>query len=154
MPATTTTIESFTVIGIQGRTDNASELAGTGIIAGMWGRFFGELSRIPNRADANIVALYTDYESGAHGAYTFFIGTRVTSTADIPEGMVAREIPGGRYAVFTSERGRLDQVVPAVWQTVWRDSGLPRGFQTDFELYDTRAVNPADGVVDVYVGLK
>ncbi|MEP6714699.1 MAG: effector binding domain-containing protein, partial [Terriglobia bacterium] len=119
-----------------------------------WARFMPQSGQIPHRADANTIALYTDYESDDQGAYTFFIGVKVRSVADVPDGMVVRQIPPGPYAVFTSEAGPLETVVPAVWQGVWREAGVSRSFRSDFELYDTRAANPAHGIVDLFVGLK
>ena len=44
------------------------------------------------------------------------------------------------------------------WQNIWRmssaDFGGERLYGTDFELYDQRAANPANAIVDIYVGLK
>ena len=53
---------AFTVIGIAARTSNARELTPEGIIGKQWGRLMQEglLAKIPNKADQNIVAVYTD----------------------------------------------------------------------------------------------
>ena len=57
----------------------------------MWQRLFrdGVLAAIPNKADANIVALYTEYASDKDGAYTYVLGARVTKVESVPAGMVA-----------------------------------------------------------------
>jgi len=59
----------FMVVGISTRTTNAIEMSGRGVIGNEWNRFMkdGVLAKIPNRVDANIVALYTDYESDHSG---------------------------------------------------------------------------------------
>jgi predicted transcriptional regulator YdeE len=151
------TIGKFSLIGIEGRTDNTREIEGQGIIGGLWARFMEGPPRIPNRLDSSTLALYTEYESDEHGSYTFFIGAKVSATTDVPEGMAVREVPEGRYAVFTSEQGPLERIVPAIWQRIWweaRAAGYARSYRTDFELYDTRAADRSNGQIDVYIGLK
>src|SRR5262249_45530212 len=153
-------IEGFTVVGIEARTDNAREMTGTGIIAKQWGRFVGEnlLAQIPNRIDSAILAVYSDYESDEDGEYSFMIGARVTSAAAVPAGMVARSVPGGRYAVFTSERGAVEKVVVETWQKIWSatkaELGGERAYSVDFEVDDERARDPKNTQVDIYVGIK
>ncbi len=152
-------VEGFTVIGIAARTSNAREASPDGVIGKQWQRLMSEglLAKIPNRADGNIIALYTDYASDKDGEYTYVLGARVTSAESVPAGMVAKKVPTGRYAVFTSERGAVQKVVPQVWQRVWATPanapGGRRAYKTDFELYDERARDPREAVVEVYIGL-
>jgi predicted transcriptional regulator YdeE len=152
--------ESFTVIGISARTTNAKEMTGDGVIGKFWGRLFQEnlLAKIPNKADANIVAVYTDYASDHNGEYTFLLGAKVTSAADVPPGMVAKTVPAGKYAVFSSDSGPAYQVVPALWKKINRlpktATGADRLYRADFEIYDERARDPQASVVDVYIGIR
>jgi CubicO group peptidase (beta-lactamase class C family)/predicted transcriptional regulator YdeE len=152
--------DGFTVVGIAARTSNAKEITPDGIIGKQWMRLFQEglIGKIPNKADSSIVALYTDYASDHNGEYTYLLGARVSSDADVPSGMVAKKIPTGKYAVFTSEKGPAQQVVPAVWMKI---NSLPQGavgadrlYQADYEIYDERARDPQNLQVDVYVGIK
>lgn len=151
---------SFTVVGIAARTSNAREMTADGIIGKQWGRLMQEglLAKIPNKADQNIVAVYTDYASDHNGEYTFVLGARVKSNEGVPAGMVAKNIPAGKFAVFTSERGAAAKVVPETWMKV---NSLPhsavggnRVYRADYEIYDERAADPANAQVDVYVGIK
>jgi predicted transcriptional regulator YdeE len=150
----------FTMVGISARTTNAKEMSGKGVIGQQWDRFMKEglLSKIPNKVDSNILAVYTDYESDANGAYTYVIGARVSSAADVPPGMVAKKIPAGRYAVFTSEKGFVGKVVAETWMRIWAvpksAPGGNRAYQADFEVYDQRAADPQNAQVDIYVGIK
>ena len=150
----------FLFIGIVARTTNAKEMSGEGVIADQWERVMagGIIEQIPNRADASVIAIYTDYESDAKGEYTFLIGAKVTSIDSIPEGMVAKDIPAARYAIFTSEKGPVWKVVPEVWQKIWStpasEMGGERAFLADFEIYDERASDPQNAVVVVWVGIK
>ena len=152
--------DEFTVVGISARTRNALEMTPQGVIGAMWGRLFQEgiIQKIPNKADPRVVAVYTDYASDHNGEYTYVLGARVTSDADVPAGMVAKKIPAGKYAVFTSEKGPAPQVVPALWMKI---NSLPQGavgtdraYRADFEIYDERAMDPQNLQMDVYVGIR
>lgn len=152
--------QAFTVVGIAARTSNAKEKTPEGRIAKQWERLMrqGLLAEIPNKADGNIVAVYTEYASDKDGEYTYVLGACVTNAESIPAGMVAKQVPAGRYAVFTSEKGPVQKVVVEMWQRVWatpqRALGGDRTYKADFEVYDQRAQNPADAVVDLYVGVR
>lgn len=152
--------QAFTVVGIAARTSNAKEKTPEGLIGKQWERLMrqGLLAEIPNKADGNIVAVYTEYASDKDGEYTYVLGACVTNAESIPAGMVAKKVPAGRYAVFTSEKGPVQKVVVEMWQRVWatpqRALGGDRTYKADFEVYDQRAQNPADAVVDLYVGVR
>lgn len=150
----------FTVVGIATRTSNAREMTADGIIGKQWGRLMQEglLAKIPNKADQNIVAVYTEYASDHDGEYTFVLGARVKSEESAPAGMVAKKIPAGKFAVFTSEKGAAAKVVPEAWMKI---NSLPhsavggdREYRADYEIYDERAADPANAQVDVYVGIR
>jgi len=152
--------DGFTVIGITARTSNAKEMTPDGVIGKQWMRFFqeGVLDKIPNKADTSIVAVYTDYASDHNGEYTYLLGARVTSDAEVPKGMVAKKIPGGKFAVFTSDKGQAPQVVPATWMKInslpQNEVGGDRLYRADYEIYDERARDPQNLQVDVYVGIR
>jgi len=156
----TTEQSSFIIIGIAARTSNAKEMSGEGVIGDQWERVMAGVmvEQIPNRADQNIIAMYTDYESDANGEYTFIIGAIVTSVDSIPEGMVAKQVPEARYAVFTSEKGPVWKVVPEVWQNIWStpasEMGGERAFIADVEVYDDRSADPQNAVAEVWVGIR
>ena len=150
----------FTVIGISARTSNAREMTADGVIGKQWGRLMQEglLAKIPNKADQNTVAVYTDYASDHNGEYTYILGARVNSDSDVPAGMVAKKVPSGKYAVFTSEKGPAPKIVPELWMKI---NSLPRTavggdrvYGSDFETYDDRAADPQSAQMDVYIGIK
>src|SRR5580704_12768302 len=55
----------FTAVGIQTRTNNAKEATPDGVISKQWARFLSEglLGKIPEKANSNVIAVYSDYES-------------------------------------------------------------------------------------------
>jgi predicted transcriptional regulator YdeE len=150
----------FAVIGIEARTSNAKEMTSEGLIGKQWARFMKDnlAAQIPNKADTTVLAVYTDYASDKHGEYTFILGTRVTSKAQVPKGMIARQVQPGRYAIFTSAKGPVAKVVSETWQRIWSvpdtSPGGDRAYKTDYEVYDQRAANPDDAQVDVHVGIR
>jgi predicted transcriptional regulator YdeE len=161
MPLRIVEVKEFSVIGIEARTNNAKEMTNDGVIPKQWGKFFAEgiLSKIPNKLDPSIYAVYTDYASDRNGDYTFFIGAKVSETSTIPTGMVVKRVPAGKYAIVTSAKGPVQNVVPQAWQQIWSfedksELGGARAYKADFELYDQRSRDPKDSQVDIYVGIK
>jgi len=150
----------FSVIGIAERTTNAKEMSGEGVIGKQWGRFMQEnlLAQIPNKADSSIIAVITDYASDKDGEYTHLIGARVTSTADLPAGMVVKKVPAGKYAIFTSDKGPVAQVVVGTWQRIWAQPksapGGIRAYKADYEVYDERAMDPQNATMDIHLGIR
>jgi predicted transcriptional regulator YdeE len=160
-PIKTVDHAEFTVVGISARTNNAQEAAGNGVIPKQWEKFYKEdiLGKIPDKTDHVVYAVYTDYASDKNGDYTFVIGAKVNDASKVPPGMVARKVPKGKYAVVTTARGPVWQVVPKAWQEVWSledksKLGGARAYKADFEVYDDRSQNPQDSQVDLLIGLK
>lgn len=150
----------FFVVGVAARTRNAHEMSGNGKIGDVWQTFLEPslVARIPNKIGVDPIAIYTEYESDHTGYYTYLLGVPVSSTESLPANLTVKHVPPGRYAVFTSGRGNIVQVVQEVWQRIWSMSpeelGGKRAFQTDFEIYDQRAADPENAQIDVYVGIR
>jgi predicted transcriptional regulator YdeE len=151
--------KSFHVIGLAVRTNNQQEAGGQGEIPRLWQRFMQQdiAGKIPNRAGQNLIVVNTDYESDQNGEYTYFIGARVTSTADVPAGLTLKEIPSGSYAVLESEKGPAPVVLPKIWRQIWsmsaKDLGGERAFRADYEVYPPE-YDPQNVQVTIHIGLK
>jgi predicted transcriptional regulator YdeE len=149
----------FMVAGIAARTSNAKEMTADGVIGTQWARLMQEdiLAKIPNRADASIVAVYTDYASDKDGEYTYLLGARVTSNVGLPAGVVAKKIPAGNFAVFTTQKGPGPKVVPQTWIQInslpKSAAGGDRVYHADYEIYDERSKDPQIQA-DIYVGIR
>jgi len=153
--------DGFLVIGIEARTSNAKETTPEAVIPRHWDRLFkeGVLGGIPDKADSDIVAVYTDYASDKGGEYTYLLGAKVADASVVPKGMVVKKIPRSRYAVFTTDKGPVAKVVSAAWREIWEledHAGLggQRAYQADFEVYDQRSRDPQNSQADIYVGLR
>jgi predicted transcriptional regulator YdeE len=153
--------KQFSVIGIEARTNNSKEMTGTGIIPKQWDRFFKENipAKIPGKVDSNFVVVYSNYQSDHTGDYDYLIGAKVSDASVIPAGMVAKRIPAGKYAVFTTAAGPVGKVVSEKWQEILDLEGKSRlggtrAYKADFEIYDQRSRDSQNSQVDVYIGLK
>ena len=146
---------SFYVIGIEVRTNNRDEMIGHGKIGLHWQKFYSEdvLSKIPGKRGDAVLALYTDYASDVNGDYSHIIRTEVESIANIPEGMVGREILAAKYAVFSSARGAIPGIIIDVWKQIW-EINASRAYKTDFEIYGKESADPQNAQVDVYVSVR
>jgi len=155
-------LDTFEVMGIEVRTNNAKEAGDDGLIPKLWQRVTQEhlLDNVPGRIEQDIYAVYTDYASDANGDYSLVIGAKFKPAADtmVPKGMVIKTVPAGRYAVFTSDRGPVAKVVVETWKQIWSCNQSPangqRSYRADFELYDQRAADLNNAQVDIYIGVK
>ena len=151
--------DGFFVAGLAARTNNAQEMSGRGKIGGVWQEFLQSnlAGKIPDKIGVDLIAVYSDYETDHTGHYTYLLGLPISSAEALPANLMVKHIPPGRYAVISSEKGPLKEIVPAVWQRVWlmpaEELGGLRAFRSDFEIYDQRAADPENAQIDVYVGL-
>lgn len=156
---TTDTQPGFTVVGVSVRTDNQKEAGGTGLIPQMWQKAMqdGSLENIPHRADNNLTVVYTNYASDQMGEYTYVLGVRVSSVDEVPDGMMAVNVPAGKYAMVESDKGSLPEVLPRVWQRIDTMSdaelGGKRTFKADYEVYP-EGFDWQNAQIPVYIGLK
>jgi predicted transcriptional regulator YdeE len=146
-------IKGFFLVGISVRTTNANGQSAKDI-GELWERFMGEgiLLQIVNRISDDVYCVYTDYESDQNGFYTAVLGCRVNSPDNIPVGLISLIVAPSTYLKYTA-KGRLPDCVAETWQHIW-NSSLNRRYTADFDLYSTKAQNPEDAEVEVYVGVK
>ncbi len=150
----TDTIETFTVIGVAVRTTNENGKAEQDIPA-LWGTFMSEgiLQKIPNKVDDTVYCMYTDYEKDYTAPYTTIIGCKVSSLETIPEGMVGKTVPTGKYVKYTAKGNIMEGVVQEVWKEIWA-SDLERAYTADFDVFGDRAKNLEDAEVDTFVSVQ
>lgn len=149
------------LMGIQVRTNNQTEIDPmTGKIFPIVRQFFHEqlFEKIPHRTKPGTTfCCYTDYESDHNGDYTYFIGEEVDSLHDIPAGFETLIIPEQSYAKFTTAPAPMPDVVRNAWFSIWKmtdaDLGGKRRYATDFEIYDERASDHQNIVMDLFIGI-
>lgn len=147
-------LESFNVIGISIRTTNENNQSVQDIL-GLWNTFLKEgiIDKIPNKISTEIFSIYTDYQGDYIAPYTTILGCKVSSLDSVPEGMVGKKIPAGKY-VKKLVKGNLNEgVVFAEWEKIW-NSDLDRAYTADFEVYGQKASNPEKAEIDIFVAVK
>lgn len=148
--------------GITARTNNANEAdPSLAKITPTVQRWFQEnlSAKIPHGVNpGRTFCAYTEYESDFRGDYTFFVGEEVSSFDGLPAGVKALAVEAQDYAKFTTNSGPMPDIVIAAWQEIWQmtpnDLEGQRRYSTDFEVYDGRAADPQNAVVDIYIGIK
>ena len=112
--------------------------------------------KIPNKAQPVLLALYTNYTpdfSITSGYYSLIIGAPVTSKENIPNGMVVKELPASKYAVFTA-KGPFAESIGRTWvNEIWQTK-LDRTYTGDFEWYDAQSTDDANSIVKIYIAIK
>ena len=157
---------SFNVIGISLRTTNKASVE-HGTIAKLWQQFFADqcLSKIDNKIDDSIVALYYDFETdenavyleGSKGQYTLLIGVKVSSLDNVPVGLVGKHVAPEKRMTFNSELGSIQNIVFDLWKKIWiqnNQNQLDRTFGIDYELYDQRSHNPENAQMEIHIGIR
>ena len=153
-------VTGFYVAGIEARTSNELEMRSKGKIGEIVARVKrdGLLKKLRNRIGSDTYAVYTNYQTDRNGAYTYFLGAKVSSSQSIPRGMVSRRVPSGEYATVTGAGVPAVNVVLKLWHRIWdlEDSHqINRAYKTDFEVHHgIDENNDPGGRVDLYVGVK
>lgn len=150
------------LIGLTARTNTKNEMdSQLSKIGELAGRFWSQniANQIPNRKNPGVtLSVYTEYDSDEHGDYTYFIGEEVNSFDNIPSGLQTLTIPAATYQKFTTPSGKMPEVVIHAWQQIWNMTATDfeghRAYLADFEVYDQRAMDPANTVLDIYIGIK
>lgn len=152
-PVRYVTLPGKRLAGISARTTNAIEISGKGCIQELWNNYFAS-EHLP-APEAARYGCYADYTDGITGEYTILVGHEVSSEESLPEGLDDILLPPATYAVFTSRKGPMAEVVGEAWGAVWAwDKQSDRTFTGDFELYDERSLNPESVQVDIYIAVR
>jgi len=162
MRKTSTKLPEMALVGVTVRTSNQQEFdKANAKIPPCVMRYFHQalFNKIPHRKrPGTTICAYTDYESDHTGQYTYFIGEEVTGLEHpLPDGFQTLVIPGQQYMKLTTNPGPMPDVCVTAWQGIWKMSpkelGGKRRYATDFELYDERASDHHNVVLDIYIGI-
>lgn len=155
--------DGMTLVGLTVRTNNKNEMDPSTRKIGPLIDYYWQhqiAQKIQYRSDAGkTYVAYTDYESNEHGEYTFFVGESVSSPENQDESQFRiLLIPKGNFQKFTTESGKMPDNIIHAWQKIWAMSpdelGGQRNYIADFEVYDRRAMDPNNAIIDIYIGVK
>lgn len=139
----------FIVVGLKYRGKSEQ-----GEIPQLWqalGPRSGEIEMVDDTAAYGISA-NIDQETGE---FDYVAGFEVSSAEDVPEGMVAFEVPGGRYAVFSTTLPKIGETFDQAYHTWLPQAGHQPRSGPEFELYDERFdPQDPDSEFDLYIPIK
>ncbi len=147
-------IESFQIIGISARTSNLNGQAAKDIGA-LWEKFIRQnlIEKIPNKISQEIYCIYTNYQGDHTKPYDTILGCKVESIAEIPEGFVTQSFDSGIYQKFICKGDLTKGAVANTWNEIW-NSNIDRAYSADFEIYGSKAMNPQDAEVDIFISIN
>ena len=144
---------AFKTVGISYIGNNQS-----GEIPQMWGVFNSRYDQIPAINDICYGLCFSKVAGASEGEFEYIAATEVSDDKNIPEGMVYREVPEYKYAVFT-HHGKLDtlgETYEYIYNTWLPQSGLKvHPDKYDMELYDERFIPDSDdSAFDIYIAIQ
>jgi predicted transcriptional regulator YdeE len=134
---------AFTVVGMRyfGKNENNE-------IAAMWDQLNPRWHEFKNQASGNAYGLC--FAANEEGEFEYVGGVDVTDTSHIPQGMVAREVPPAKYAVFPTTLKTIRETYDHAFHTWLPQSGYEWAKSPDFELYD-ETFDPTDPASELYI---
>jgi AraC family transcriptional regulator len=129
------------------------------VIGPLWGQFMARANQVPNRLGGEMYGVMFDPPAGQRKhphEMQYVAGVRVSSTAEVPDGMVARTVPATTFAVFT-HRGTIKTIgdtLADIYRVWLPQSGYQRSGIADIELYDHRFhMDRADSEMEYWVSV-
>lgn len=125
-----------------------------------WKKFCPLSSKIQNRVDYDTSYGISIYDPASDN-FKYIACVEVTDKGTVPDGMVYKEIPGCKYAVFTI-KGEREKIIENFYFTIdyiygqWLPySGYELRLEIDgFEYYDSRFKCQNDTQMDLYIPVK
>lgn len=148
-------LEEIKLIGLALATTTTNELGQSGIDCGnLWQKFEKEnyADKIPNKQTDEILAVYHQYKGDHTQPFSYFIGCKVKTETEAPEGMDSLIIPKGMYRKINAN-GKMPDCVANAWKEIW-NSAIPRTYQADFEVYDVRSKDWNNAEVEIFISVK
>jgi len=109
-------------------------------IGQMWGRFIPRINE-PKRIDPEVSygLCFTDVKAAKEGEFEYVAAVEVQDNQDIPAGMVYREVPEHKFAIFT-HHGKLESL-RETYQYIYNTGLAQAGLQVHPDKYDMEVYN-------------
>lgn len=143
------------LIGLKLGNTTTNEDGQSGIDCGnLWQKFEKEnfAERIPDKLSDEIYAVYFDYEGDNTKPFSYFIGCKVKSGTEAPQGMNNLTIPAGSFTKVIA-KGKMPDCVANSWKDIW-SSKTDRSYKYDFEIYDERSKDWSNAEVEIFVSIN
>ena len=141
---------AFTVVGMKYRGKNENNE-----IPQMWQELGPRAEEIKDMVGPQVAYGISANMDMVTGEFDYTAGFEVSSAEAMPEGMVSFEVPGGKYAVFTTTLPKISETFHNAYGTWLPQAGYAPKGGPEFELYDER-FDPRDpsSTFDLYIPIK
>lgn len=142
-------IEGFKAVGITYFGDNKN-----GEIPNLWNVFNKCYKDIKQKSQSMLCYGICDGEMDSECRFHYTACAEVDRFENVPEGMVTKSVPGGKYLVYTysgalKDLGEFYNNIFTKWMPVLE---YEIDYRPQFELYDDRFMN--NGEFDIYIPIK
>ncbi|MGE5701007.1 MAG: MerR family transcriptional regulator [Clostridia bacterium] len=143
-------VPEMTVVGMEYLSTNTEDS-----IPEMWDRLIPREDEIQHKVNPKVSYGICCFEE--NGTYSYLAGFQVSSTEDVPAGMISKLIPEQKMACFTHTgptRMIKDSFTKAFASLAHFQLEPAKGY--DFELYDERFLTPEheETQIDLYIPIK
>jgi AraC family transcriptional regulator len=134
-------METFWVVGL--------EYVGPVTFQGdLWDQFIPRMKEIKNATGKGVSygVCYATPDMCQEGEVSYMASLPVTKAEDVPDGMVARKVDGGNFAVITHKGAisKISDTIDFVYNSWLPKSGYEVDDRADLELYDNRFMGEDD----------
>jgi AraC family transcriptional regulator len=141
---------AFRVVGLKYRGKNENNE-----IPRLWQAIGPRVREIKNIADDHVAYGISANMDESTGEFDYVAAFEVSTSEDIPEGMVCFEVPGGKYAVFSTTLPKIGETFHSAYHSWLPESGYQAAGGPEFELYDERFdVQDSSSEFDLYIPVK
>ena len=142
--------DAFVVVGLKYTGDNKNNE-----IPQLWGQLMPVHQNIKDVSDWKVAFGVCDNFIEEKGIFDYIAGYQVSSTDDVPDGMVSWNIPAGQYAVFTTTVPDIHKTMDKIYKEWLPTSGYLRSAAPEFELYDEKFdPNDPTSIFYLYIPIK
>jgi AraC family transcriptional regulator len=138
---------AFAIVGLKYRGKNEHNE-----IPQLWqalGPRTGEITHLADDTAAYGINANMDMETGE---WDYVAGFEVSSAEDVPQGMVAFEVPAAKYAVFATTLPHVGETFQNAYHVWLPQAGYQHSGGPEFELYDERfEVQDPTSEFDLYI---
>ncbi len=140
----------FIVVGLKYRGKNENNE-----IPQLWQVLGPRSGEIQNRFDDQVAYGISANIDKSTGDFDYIAGFEVSTTEELPEGMVSFKVPGSRYAVFSTTLPKIGETFDNAYHTWLPESGYQPTGGPEFEVYDERFdPQDPDSLFDLYIPVK
>lgn len=140
----------FTVVGLKYRGKNEHNE-----IPQLWQALMPRVGEIKNMVDDRVAYGISANMDDSSCEFDYIAGFEVSTSKDVPKDMVSFEVPGTKYAVFSTTLPKVGETFDNAHHTWLPQSGHQPTSGPEFEAYDER-FDPQDphSMFDLYIPVK